>query len=103
ISVTTNLEDSISKQTDVIYTDSWPCDQEIEVIEKLFLPYQIKKAHLERMNQKGFFLPCPPVTRDKEVSAETLKMNLCKDYEAKEFLLHSQNAILEHLVNENCM
>ena len=101
ISVATDYEDSIGKHTDVIYTDCWPCDQEISVIEKMFLPYQIKKKHLERMNPKGFFLPCPPVSRNREVSPESLTMELCKDYAAKEFLLHSQNAILEYLSNVN--
>jgi len=100
LSVTTEFEDSISKDTDVIYTDGWPCDQDIASIEKQFLPYQIKKKHLDKMNPKGFFLPCPPVSRNKEVSLESLKSEICKDYEAKEFLLHSQNAILEHLSNE---
>lgn len=103
ISTTIDLEGTISNQTDVIYTDCWPSDQEISIIEKMFIPYQIKKTHLDKMNQNGFFLPCPPVSRNKEVSPESLKMEICKDYEAKEFLLHSQNAILEQLTNENCM
>jgi hypothetical protein len=50
-----------------------------------------------KMNPDGFFLPCPPVSRNKEVSPESLQSDLCQDYQAKEFLLHSQNAIMEYL------
>ncbi|MBN2626289.1 MAG: hypothetical protein JXA95_06445 [Spirochaetales bacterium] len=101
ISATTEWENSITGNTDVIYTDCWPGDQDMSVIEELFLPYQVRGSHLTRMNQKGFFLPCPPVTRNQEVSSEALKMELYRDYEAKEFLLHTQNAIMEYLAQES--
>lgn len=100
ISATAELDFSITEETDIIYTDCWPKDQDLSIIEKLFLPYQITEAHIKKMNPKGYFLPCPPVSRNREVSPGSLKTELCRDYEAKEFLLHSQNAIMEYLANE---
>ncbi|MBN2736841.1 MAG: hypothetical protein JXR70_07645 [Spirochaetales bacterium] len=101
IAVTENLESALSVKTDILYTDCWPKSLIRNEISDLFLPYQIQTRHLEKMNPQGFFLPCPPVTRGEEVSAESLKHPLCQNYEAKDCLLHSQNAIMEFLVNEN--
>ncbi|MFW6291862.1 MAG: hypothetical protein ACOC7V_05985 [Spirochaetota bacterium] len=44
---------------------------------------------------EGFFLPCPPVTRGEEVTAVALDAPACRNYAAKEFLLHAQNALME--------
>ncbi len=86
----------MGRDTDVIYTDCWPKEGEREAVEKAFLPYQVTAPIVGRMNPKGFFLPCPPITRGEEVSADSLSSKQYRDYEAKEFLLHAQNAILEH-------
>jgi ornithine carbamoyltransferase len=51
--------------------------------------------HLTTLSSKGVFLPCPPVTRGQEVSYEVMKSPLCKNFEAKDNLLHIQNAIME--------
>ena len=101
ISTSSNLNLTISKSTEVIYTDCWPKRDEMERIRELFLPYQITEGILDRMSDHGLFLPCPPVTRGQEVSVESMNSEKCKVYEAKEFLLHSQNAIMEFLVHEN--
>jgi ornithine carbamoyltransferase len=100
ISVSNDL-DIISDKTDLIYTDCWPCwkDQEEKTeIERLFLPYQITSKHLSALKGNAVFLPCPPVTRGQEVSAEAMNSERCLSYKAKEYLLHSQNAILEMLI-----
>jgi ornithine carbamoyltransferase len=98
IRISHNLQAEISPATDVIYTDCWPGPNDYADIGSLFSPYQIDEQVLARMNQDGFFLPCPPVTRGQEVSAGAMKSPLCKDYAAKEFLLHAQNAIMEFLL-----
>jgi len=96
-----DLSGSIDSNTDVVYTDCWPKIGEPSEIKAAFLPYQVDGLLLERMNPKGFFLPCPPVTRGQEVSTDAMNSPLCLDYAAKEFLLYTQNAIMEFLVKRN--
>jgi ornithine carbamoyltransferase len=100
IHVSNELDSSIEK-ADVIYTDCWPsADQQeaAEIIRKRFLPYQITGELLSVLNEKAIFLPCPPVTRGQEVSSDAMNSKLCMNYKAKEYLLHSQNAIIEKLM-----
>lgn len=97
IEVSNDFEGSLAK-VDLIYTDCWPKannKEGQEEIKKKFLPYQVTEEHLQRLNNKAMFLPCPPVTRGEEVSEGVMKSDLCLNYKAKEYLLHSQNAILE--------
>ena len=51
--------------------------------------------HLDRLGARGVFLPCPPVTRGEEVSAEAMRSPRCENHAAKDNLLHVQNAIME--------
>jgi len=99
IRVTNQL--SSLNNVDVIYTDCWPKPHdglsETE-IESSFLPYQIDETHLSQLREKGLFLPCPPVTRGQEVSEEAMNSPLCMDYQAKDDLLHIQNAIMEYII-----
>jgi ornithine carbamoyltransferase len=91
------------KNADVLYTDCWPHTepgQEREKIESDFLPYQINLSHLAILGERGIFLPCPPVNRGQEVSAEAMNSPKCKNREAKDNLLHIQNAIMEFMVRE---
>lgn len=88
---------------DLIYTDCWPCssdESEKQKIKSLFLPYQITGEHLHLLKQDALFLPCPPVTRGQEVSTDAMTSKFCLNYQAKEYLLHSQNAVLEFLVSK---
>jgi ornithine carbamoyltransferase len=87
---------------DVIYTDCWPSaatPEERARIRAAFLPYQIVEPHLRALGDAGAFLPCPPVTRGEEVSAEAMMSPRCQNHAAKDNLLHVQNAIMEALVN----
>ena len=95
-----DLQSQIGPQTDVIYTDCWPKPGDGSDVRSTFLPYQVDNAVLGKMNKRGFFLPCPPVTRGQEVSADAMQSSLCQDYAAKNCLLHAQNAIMEFLVKE---
>jgi ornithine carbamoyltransferase len=97
IIATNDLDDAL-KSVDVIYTDCWPHagdDTEKKKVKAAFLAYQIREKHLLALNEKGIFLPCPPVTRGEEVSPEVMESPLCKNFEAKDNLLHIQNAIME--------
>ncbi len=76
---------------DVIVTDCWPADADPEEV----LDYQITPGLLGRLDPNADFLPCPPVSRGKEASAAAIKHPACRVFEAKAFLLHAQNAVLE--------
>lgn len=81
----TALEDA-----DVIVTDCWPAEIDAQTV----LPYQITAALLDRLAPGAMFLPCPPVARGKEVSADAMDHARCQVIAAKAFLLHAQNAVL---------
>jgi len=99
VSVSDTLDGCLSNATDVLYTDCWPKDGEKEIVRKTFSPYQITEDIVNRINPDGFFLPCPPITRGEELSAVAANHPLCCDYQAKEYLLHAQNAIMEFCVS----
>lgn len=100
IRVTPDLDEALVG-ANLIYTDCWPKptpETTKDQIRDQFAPYQITLEHLSRLGKDALFLPCPPVTRGEEVSAEAMQSPLCRNYEAKNFLLHAQNAIMEYLV-----
>lgn len=102
ISTCSSLNDAVDSSVDLIYTDCWPSASQftggIGEVQNLFLPFQITSSVLSKMNPKGWFLPCPPITRGQEVSASAAASPLNRNYDCKNFLLHAQNAILEYLV-----
>jgi ornithine carbamoyltransferase len=96
IAVSEVFEDNINAGIDVLYTDCWPREGDPALIGQSFLPYRISADIVGRINPAGFFLPCPPVSRGRELTAEAAAHPRCCNYRAKEFLLHAQNAIMEH-------
>jgi len=76
---------------DIVITDCWP--QAAEPAE--LSTYQVTEAWLERIPEHALFIPCPPVTRGREVSAGAMTAAKCCVFQAKAFLLHAQNALLE--------
>jgi ornithine carbamoyltransferase len=97
LGVSNDLEGSLAG-VDLIYTDCWPKAASTEdraLVREAFLPYQISPRHLQHLGDGGVFLPCPPVTRGEEVSAEAMQSPVCVNHAAKDCLLHVQNAIME--------
>ena len=80
---------------DIIVTDCWPPDAESNQL----LDYQITPGLLDKLHPKADLVPCPPVSRGKEVSADAMMHPACRVIEAKAFLLHAQNAVLEWAFN----
>ncbi|WP_404606512.1 ornithine carbamoyltransferase [Caballeronia udeis] len=78
---------------DILVTDCWPEEANPEELSR----YQITTDLLEQRRPGAEFLPCPPVSRGKEVSAGAMKHVSCRVVEAKAFLLHAQNAVLEQM------
>ena len=94
--VTHDFEKGLKNAT-IVYTDCWPrreSQEEHEHISERFLPYQITAERLGQAADDVLFLPCPPVTRGEEVSDDAMKYLGHHVYEAKEYLLHAQNAVL---------
>ncbi|MGR9428702.1 ornithine carbamoyltransferase [Rhizobium leguminosarum] len=78
-------------EADVIITDSWPKDTE----ERELAEYQVTAALLDEGKRDMIFLPCPPVARGQEVTADAMSHPACQSRPAKAFLLHAQNALME--------
>ncbi|MBR1148501.1 ornithine carbamoyltransferase [Bradyrhizobium sp. AUGA SZCCT0431] len=76
---------------DLVVTDCWAADAEPDAL----LDYQVTPTLLDRLHPEADFVPCPPVSRGKEVSADAMTHRACRVVEAKAFLLHAQNAVLE--------
>jgi ornithine carbamoyltransferase len=62
------------------------------------LEYQISPSVLEKCRPDVIFLPCPPVSRGKEVTADAMRHPACQSAVAKAYLLHAQNALLEWVI-----
>ncbi|RZN08238.1 ornithine carbamoyltransferase [Bradyrhizobium genosp. SA-3] len=80
---------------DVIVTDCWPDDARADQL----LEYQISASLLDKCRPDVIFLPCPPVTRGREVSLDAMSHRAYQSPAAKAYLLHAQNALLEWIVD----
>lgn len=79
--------------TDILVTDCWPAEAKPEELSS----YQITTEILEKRRSDAEFLPCPPVSRGEEVSEGAMMHASCRVVQAKAFLLHAQNAVLEQM------
>ncbi|MCV9946754.1 MULTISPECIES: ornithine carbamoyltransferase [unclassified Rhizobium] len=79
---------------DIVITDSWPDD----VAGDALAGYRIGTDLLDRLREDAIFLPCPPVRRGEEVTAEAMEHPHCQSRAAKAFLLHAQNALMEWVI-----
>jgi ornithine carbamoyltransferase len=77
------------RDADVVITDCWPDDGDAAELAR----WQVTEAVLD--GSRAVFIPCPPVTRGQEVSEGAMRHPRCRAVEAKGWLLHAQNAVLE--------
>jgi ornithine carbamoyltransferase len=77
--------------SNIVVTDCWPDNADPEELMR----YQITSGILDALPDDAAFVPCPPVHRGQEVSVEAMQHVACRVIEAKEFLMHAQNAALE--------
>lgn len=82
---------SAVKAADVLITDCWPEETSGLALGDL----KITASFLESVKEDCLFIPCPPLTRDQEVSSDALEHPKCRSYDAKAFLMHAQNAVIE--------
>lgn len=78
---------------DVVVTDVWLPDNEPNELKR----FQITASLLDKMSPQSLFIPCPPVHRGEEVSADAMEHGRCHARAAKAYLLHAQNALLKWL------
>jgi ornithine carbamoyltransferase len=84
------------QNADMIVTDCWPEGGDADELNG----YRITAALLDDLDRDLEFLPCPPVIRWQEVSADAMLHASCRVVEAKAFLLHAQKAVLEWAFEE---
>lgn len=92
-STSTDLREAFD--ADVIVTDCWPHGAKHDDL----VPYRVSAGLLNRARKDLIFLPCPPVTRGQEVTADAMLHPTCMSRPAKAFLLHAQNALMEYLTS----
>ena len=91
-SATDNVEAIMA--ADLIVTDCWPAGAASDDIEH-FAALRIDVHMLDKSGPETLFVPCPPVTRGQEVTDGAMRHSCCKAKQAKAFLMHAQNAIME--------
>jgi ornithine carbamoyltransferase len=94
-SITQSLD--AAKDVDVIITDCWPPNA-TETDRAALLKQRIDAALLDACQPEVLFIPCPPVTRGEEVTADAMYHPRCVATPAKAFLMHAQNAFVEQAI-----
>ncbi|MFC4655605.1 ornithine carbamoyltransferase [Rheinheimera marina] len=90
---------SAAAGADAIYTDTWLSmggRADPALIEKLFAPYQINTAVMQRLAVKHF-MHCLPAHRGQEVTSEVLDSDCSLVLQQAENRMHAQNAVLVSL------
>jgi ornithine carbamoyltransferase len=82
---------SALRHADVIVTDCWPKKGSKAALSR----FQITARLLDQAKRGCMFIPCPPVTRGEEVSVDAMTHSSCVPFDAKAFLMHAQNAVIE--------
>ena len=100
ISQSSDLREPL-RAADVVYTDGWPRPVDEAHGRRIaadFLPFQITSELLDSTPPEAMFLPCPPVHVGQELSEDSITSKHCRVFEAKDWLLHAQNALLVRLL-----
>jgi len=86
---------------DVIYTDVWASmgqEAEADARKRLFLPYQVNEAMVERAKPDVSFMHCLPAHRGEEVTAGVIDSPRSVVFQEAENRLHAQKAIMLELM-----
>jgi len=84
---------------DAIYTDTWQSmgnNADPATIARVFAPYQINTAVMQRLGIK-YFMHCLPAHREQEVTSEVLDSECSLVLRQAENRMHAQNAVLVSL------
>jgi len=89
------------EDADVLYTDVWASmGQEDEAAEraKVFQPYQVNEALVEKAKDEVIVLHCLPAHRGSEITDEVMDGPHSRVFDEAENRLHVQRALLFHLM-----
>jgi len=86
-----------AKDAHVIITDCWPSHAS-ETDRDALVRQRIDATFLDACRADVLFIPCPPVTRGEEVTADAMQHSRCVATPAKAFLMHAQNAFVEEVI-----
>lgn len=84
---------------DAIYTDTWVSmgnNADPAQVQRIFAPYQINTAAMQRLAVKHF-MHCLPAHRGQEVTSEVLDSEFSLALQQAENRMHAQNAVLVSL------
>lgn len=96
-----NDVESAVYQADIIYTDTWTSmgqESETEERNKIFQPYQVNKALLEKAKSTTIVMHCLPAHRGYEITDEVADGPQSVIFAQAENRLHAQKAILVKLL-----
>lgn len=85
------------KNAEAVYTDTWISmgqEHEREFRMKIFKPYQVNKALMEKTGKKTYFMHCLPAHRGEEVTDEVIDSEYSLVFDEAENRLHVQKAIM---------
>lgn len=88
---------AVCESADLVITDCWPQGASEEE-KRALATFRIDAKRMDRWRSDVLFVPCPPVTRGEEVSADAMVHPRCLARPAKAFLMHAQNALVEFLI-----
>lgn len=89
------------KGADIIYADTWTSmgqEKEIEKRERIFPPYQVNQALLEKAKPDCLVMHCLPAHRGKEITDEVMDGPRSLVFDQAENRMHVQKAILALLL-----
>jgi ornithine carbamoyltransferase len=101
ISITADPMFAIS-DADVVNTDVWASmgmEQEADMRKKIFYPYQLNQALLQKAKKDAIVLHCLPAHREEEITGEVLDGPQSLVWDQAENKLHMHKAILEALIH----
>lgn len=97
VEIRTGTDLSLVEGADAVYTDVWASmgqEKEAAARRKVFAPYQVNRALMERAAPEAVFMHCLPAHRGDEVTDEVADMPRSMIFQQAENRLHAQKALL---------
>ncbi len=88
---------------DVLYTDVWTSmgrEEEKQQRRKIFSPYQVNTALLEKASSRALVMHCLPAYRGEEITEEVLEGKRSVVLDQAENRMHAQKGLLSMLMGE---
>jgi ornithine carbamoyltransferase len=88
---------------DAVYTDTWTSmgrEAEKEARARIFLPFQVNRALMQRAKKNAFFMHCLPAHRGDEVTDEVIDSPTSLVFDQAENRLHVQKVIMVLLMGK---